>query len=82
MWQIGSIRSIWQNREAGAVGFIIAMLVIGLLVANLVGTFAYQLSVARANASVAAIPGGSAMLGIIGLLFIIIPVVIFAKAAS
>ena len=70
------------NNYGSAVGFIIGMLVIGMVVAALVGSFAYQLEQAKDNTSVIEIPGGVAMLGLLGLLFIIIPVVIFAKAAK
>lgn len=76
------MRSLLQNLRASAIGFVIGMLVIGLVVAALVGTFAYQISLAQANDSVEAIPGGPAMLGILALLFIVIPVIIFARAAK
>jgi len=76
------MRELTTNRFGSAIGFIIGMLVIGLVVSALVGTFAYQIAVAQANASVIAVPGGVAMLGILSLLFIIIPVVLFAKAAK
>ena len=76
------MRKLWSNLHASAVGFIIGMLVIGFVVSALVGAFAYQISLAQANASVIAVPGGVAMLGILSLLFIIIPVVIFARAAK
>ena len=76
------MRSLLKNKFGSAVGFVIGMLIIGLVVASLVGTFAYQIAVAQANASVIAVPGGVALLGIISMLFIIIPVVIFAKAAK
>ncbi len=71
-----------QNEYGSAIGFIIGMLVIGLVVSALVGTFAYQIATAQNNSSVAAIPGGSAMLGILALLFIVIPVIVFARAAK
>ena len=76
------MRKFLSDVKASAIGFIIGMLVIGMVVAGLVGTFAYQISVAQANASVIAIPGGVAMLGILSLLFIVIPVIIFARAAK
>lgn len=71
-----------KNNEGGAIGFVISMLILGMVVAALVGTFAYNIALAQANASVIAIPGGVAMLGLLALLFIVIPVVIFAKAAT
>lgn len=76
------MRSFLGNCKGSAIGFIIGMLVIGLVVAALVGTFAYQISLAQANASVIAVPGGPAMLGLLALLFIIIPVVVFARNAK
>jgi len=76
------IKSLIEDRNAGAIGFVIAMLILGMVVSALVGTFAYNIETAQANESVAAIPGGVAMLGLLGLLFIVIPVVIFAKAAT
>ena len=70
------------DNKGSAIGFIVGMLVIGMVVAGLVGTFAYQISIAQANSSVAAVPGGVAMLSILSLLFIVIPVIIFARAAK
>jgi len=75
-------KNLIKDRQAGAIGFVISMLILGMIVAALVGTFAYQIAVAQANASVIAVPGGVAMLGLLSLLFIVIPVVIFAKAAT
>ena len=76
------MRNLLKDKAGSAIGFIIGMLVIGLVVAALVGTFAYQIALAQANASVIAIPGGTAMLGILSLLFIVIPVIVFARAAK
>ncbi len=77
-----SFKDLVEDKNAGAIGFVIAMLILGMVVSALVGTFAYNIETAQANESVAAIPGGVAMLGLLGLLFIVIPVVIFAKAAT
>ena len=76
------LKELREDKNAGAIGFVIAMLILGMVVSALVGTFAYNIAQAQANASVIAIPGGVAMLGLLGLLFIVIPVVIFAKAAT
>ena len=76
------MRKFIKSCKASAISFIIGMLVIGMVVSGLVGTFAYNIATAQANASVIAVPGGVAMLGILSLLFIIIPVVLFAKAAK
>lgn len=74
------MRKFVENTKASAVSFVIKLLVLGLIVASLAGTFAYQISLAQANASVAAIAGASAILGIIVLLFFIVPAALFAKA--
>jgi len=74
------MRKFLKDTYGSAVSFVIKLLVLGLIVASLAGTFAYQISLAQANASVAAIAGGSALLGIIVLLFFIVPVALFAKA--
>ena len=93
------MKNLIDNKKASAISFIVGMLVIGLVVAGLVGTFAYNVNLAAENDSVAGgaaintsdmdvettapgIPGGPAMLLILSLLFIIIPVVLFAKAAK
>ena len=94
-----------NDNHGSAIGFIIGMLVIGLVVAGIVGSFAYQIGQAQVNGSVAGtggintsggayeageannvansgIPGGVAMLGILALLFIVVPVIIFARSAK
>jgi len=96
---------VFGKDHAGAVGFVISLLILGMIVAALVGTFAYNLQTASTDEAIAGgnlsnssagagtgagvdnftyggIPGGPAMLLLIALLFIVIPVVIFAKAAS
>lgn len=79
---VKNLKKLVKDNNAGAIGFVIAMLILGMVVSALVGTFAYHIETAQNNTSVAAIPGGSAMLGLLALLFIVIPVVIFAKAAT
>ena len=94
-----------KNNHGSAIGFIIGMLVIGLVVAGVVGSLAYQLIYAGEDVHVTGgkynsafghnhtadaagdktapgIPGGPAMLMILGLLFIVVPVIIFARAAK
>lgn len=75
-------RRFVRQKSASAVSFVISMLIIGMVVSSLVGVFAYNIATAQANASVIAVPGGVALLSLLTLLFIIIPVVIFAKAAK
>jgi len=102
MFKFHCLRS---NNRAGAVGFVISMLIVGLVVAALVGGFAYQLITASEDIAIiggnlsnssygdgvgggaddtvgAGVPGGAAMLLLLAMLFIVIPVVIFAKAAT
>jgi len=102
MFKLHCLRS---DRHAGAVGFVISMLIVGFVVAGLVGAFAYQISVTQADTAIAGgnlsnssagdgvgggaddityggVAGGAAMLGLLAMLFIVIPVVIFAKAAT
>jgi len=80
------MREFIEDCTGSAVSFVIKLLVLGLIVASLAGTFAYQISLAQANTSVAGnatlpgVPGGPALLGIIVLLFFIVPVALFAKA--
>jgi len=71
-----------KNVKGSAIGFIISMVVIAILVSGLVGTVAYNLVNASENASVASIPGGAQLLLIIGMLFIVIPILVFARAAK
>lgn len=91
-----------MNNHGSAVSFIVAMLVIGVVVAGLVGTFAYQMHTASTDTAIAGgnlsnsvagdgvgntaddvtgggVPGGPAMLMLLALLFIVIPVIIFAR---
>ena len=85
---MSNMRKLWNNLKGSAVGFIIGLLIIGFVVSALVGAFTYQVHLAQTNACVAGnatwagIPGGVAMLGIMSLLFIVIPVIIFARAAK
>lgn len=76
------LRKLIEDLNAGAVGFIIGMLVVGLTVAILAGTYAAHIYDARNNSSVDSIAGMDPMLGLVGLLFFVIPVVIFARAAK
>lgn len=99
------IKDIRKDNDGGAVGFIITILIIGMVVSALVGGFALQLINASEDEAIAGgnlsnssagdgvgggdddttgagVPGGPAMLLLLGLLFIVIPVVIFAKAAT
>lgn len=99
------MRRLLKNEKASAIGFVIGMLVLGLVVAALAGTFAFEINNAAEDTAVAGgnlsnssggdgvgggndditgggIPGGPAMLGIMALMFIVIPVIIFARAAK
>lgn len=92
------MRAFRKDRTASAVSFILAMLIIGLIVFVTVQTLSSQMLNASQNATLGGsnftdpvsganytgygIPGGPQLLLIIVLLFILIPVVIFARAAS
>jgi len=99
------MKNFKDNKYGSAISFVIGMLVIGLVVAALVGTFAFQIQTASTDEAIAGgnlsnstagdgvaggnddvtyggVPGGAALLGILALLFIVIPVVLFAKAAK
>lgn len=76
------MRKFWKDVTASAIGFIISMVVVAILVSSLVTTIAANLWDAANNSSLTVfVPGGAAMMGIIGLMFVVIPVLIFAKAA-
>lgn len=75
------MRSIWKDMKASAISFIIGLVVILMVISAVVGTVAYNLYTASTNTGVAAIPGGAQLVLILGLLFIVIPLTIMAKAA-
>jgi hypothetical protein len=90
-WFIGMIKTLLidpsrldefiKDTYAMAGGAGLPRLIIGLMVgilvfASVIGTIAWYLSNASSNTSVAAIPGGTAMIGIIGLM-VIVSVVLF-----
>ena len=69
-----------QRAESGP-KTIIMFLVVVLIFAGVFGTIALELDVLSANANVASIPGGTAMIGIVGILGIIIIVMWAIKRA-
>ena len=95
-------RKLKNNNYGSAIAFIVSMLIVGMVVSALIGSFAYSLNSAAedtalaggdanesasyesgmANATLPGVPGGPAMILLMGLLFIVIPVIIFAKAAT
>ena len=98
-------RKLKNNNFGSAIAFIVSMLIVGMVVSALIGTFALQVNNAATDEAIAGgnvsnssagdgvgggdddfvasgIPGGPAMILVMGMLFIVIPIIIFAKAAS
>jgi len=74
------LRSLREEEHGSAVSFVIGMFVIIVIAVNLLPTVAHQAKAAGDNASVATFGGVVAMIGILVLLFVILPLVILAKA--
>jgi len=77
---IDGLRSLKRENEGSAVSFVIGMFVIIVIAVNLLPTIALQAYNAQNNSSVASFGGVVAMVGILVLLFVILPLVILAKA--
>jgi len=76
------LRELEEETHGSAVSFVIGMMIIIVIVVNLIPTVAFEAANAQDNESVAAFSGTVAMIGILVLLFTIIPLVILAKATS
>ncbi len=79
---LNKVYELKDDKSGSAVGFILGLLIIGLMVANLAGEFAYEVITASENSSVVDVPGGSIMLKILAFVFFAIPVAISAKAIN
>lgn len=76
------LREFKANNDGSAVGFIIGMFIVLILAVNLLPEVARQAASANANTSVLSFSGITAMVGVLVLLFVILPLVILARAAS
>lgn len=79
---IETIRVLKEDNDGSAVGFIIGMFLVIVIAINLLPSFANQAFIASNNTSVLSFGGVSALIGVLVLLFVILPLVILARAAS
>lgn len=74
------MRSLIKCKDA-MVSFIMKMVIALLVISATVGTVAYNLYTASTNTGVTNIPGGATLVLILGLIFIVTPIIILSKRA-
>jgi len=79
---VGKLRELKEETHGSAVSFVIGMFIIIVIAVNLLPTVAEQAYTAQQDSNVTKFGGTVAMIGILVLLFVILPLVILAKATS
>lgn len=80
MINIEKWKKLRDDNKGSAIGFVIGMFVLILVAVNLVPSIADTIDTAQNNASVASFSGVTALAGILVVLFVILPLVVVAKA--
>lgn len=75
------MRSLLKDMKASAISFVIGIFILILIAVNLLPEVAEQAWAAENDTDVAHFAGVGAMLGILVLLFVVIPLIVIAKAA-
>lgn len=80
MLNIEKWKKLRDDNKGSAVGFVIGMFVLILVAANLLAPIAHQAKDAAEDTDVVKFSGVPALIGILVVLFVILPLVVVAKA--
>jgi len=76
------LRRLKEDNKGSAISFVLGMFILIVIAVNLLPSLALQAANAQGNASVITFGGVVAMIGILVLMFVILPLVILAKATG